>query len=66
MFLYTSLEILLYVVSIFNTSANVGSLDFIRNLNSPICLFHSDYFRIISLFFSKGLFLHRNLHLPYH
>ena len=49
MFLYTSLKILLYVVSIFNTSANVGSFDFIRNLNSPISLFHSDYFRIIIL-----------------
>ena len=31
MFLYTSFEILLYVVSIFNTSANVGSLDFHPN-----------------------------------
>ena len=28
MFLYTSFEILLYVVSIFNTSANVKSFDF--------------------------------------
>ena len=31
MFLYTSFEILLYVVSIFNTSANVGSFDFYPN-----------------------------------
>ena len=37
MFLYTSFEILLYVVSIFNTSANVKSyLIFIRIPYSPI------------------------------
>ena len=41
-------------------------LIFIRIPNSPMFLFHSDYFRIINLIFSKGLFLHRNLHLPYH
>ena len=28
--------------------------------------FHPDYFRIIDLLSSKGLFHHRNLHLPYH
>lgn len=40
MFLYTSFEILLYVVSIFNTSANVKSYSiFIRIPYSPIILF---------------------------
>ena len=41
MFLYTSLEILLYVVSIFNTSANAKSSSiFIRIPNSLIFSFH--------------------------
>lgn len=45
MFLYTSFEILLYVVSIFNTSANVKSFfDFhpnseLSDLSLPFCLF---------------------------
>ena len=67
MFLYTSFEILLYVVSIFNTSADVKSLDF--HPDSEL----SD--QIISLvlisgllifIYSKGLLHHRNFHLPYH
>ncbi len=36
MFLYTSFEILLYVVSLFNTSANAESVDFHPDPNSPI------------------------------
>lgn len=40
MFLYTSFEILLYVVSIFNTSANAGSFWFSSGFtNSPISVF---------------------------
>lgn len=67
MFLYTSFEILLYVVSIFNTSANVKSyLIFIRIPYSPIISSHCKYFRIIDLLSSKGLLHHRNFHLPYH
>lgn len=66
MFLYTSLEILLYVVSIFNTSANAKSSSiFIRIPNSLIFSFHP-IFRIIALLFGEGLLRHRNLHLPYH
>ena len=67
MFLYTSFEILLYVVSIFNTSANVKScLIFTRIPYSPIVLFTSIYFRISDLLSGKGLLHHRNFHLPYH
>ena len=66
MFLYTSFEILLYVVSIFNTSVNAKSVDFHPDYELSDQFFHSYYFWIIYLMLSKGLFLHRNLHLPYH